>query len=59
MSLGYVGFPLANVFSTSLKVIAFDTDSDKVEELSQSKNNQNLNITDNSKEMKGFYYKGL
>ena len=34
IGLGYVGLPLAQAFSKSLKVIGFDTDTQKVDHLS-------------------------
>ena len=51
VGLGYVGVPLAEAFSKSFRVIGFDTDSDKVKKLSESRHNQNLILTDNHKEM--------
>ena len=51
VGLGYVGVPLAEAFSKSFRVIGFDTDSDKVKELSESSHNQNLLLTDNHKEI--------
>ena len=35
VGLGYVGLPLAEAFSKSLKVIGFDTDDQKINQLSQ------------------------
>jgi UDP-N-acetyl-D-galactosamine dehydrogenase len=46
VGLGYVGLPLAETFSRHFKVIGFDTDSHRVEELKLNKNNENLIITD-------------
>ena len=51
IGLGYTGVPLAEAFSKSFKVIGFDTDVDKVKELSQSRHIRNLFFTDNDKEM--------
>ncbi|MBA7480176.1 UDP-N-acetyl-D-glucosamine 6-dehydrogenase [subsurface metagenome] len=51
IGLGYVGLPLAEAFSRSLKVIGFDTDADKVKRLNQSNANQNLFLTDNPREI--------
>ncbi|MDZ4230426.1 MAG: nucleotide sugar dehydrogenase, partial [Dehalococcoidales bacterium] len=45
--LGYVGLPLAEAFSKSLKVIGFDIDADKVAMLKRSNNNRNLILTSN------------
>jgi len=36
VGLGYVGLPLAEAFARSLKVIGFDTDAEKVHELSRN-----------------------
>jgi len=51
VGLGYVGLPLAEAFSKSLKVTGFDIDTDRVKELNQSKKNQNLSFTDNPEEL--------
>ena len=51
IGLGYVGLPLAEAFSRSLKVIGFDTDASKVKMLNQSNANQNLFLTDNPREI--------
>ncbi|MFC2070201.1 nucleotide sugar dehydrogenase [Chloroflexota bacterium] len=45
VGLGYVGLPLATVFSEKLKVIGFDIDAERVKELKQSKGNRNLFFT--------------
>ena len=45
IGLGYVGLPLAEAFSKSLKVIGFDIDDNKVKKLSQSNSNHNLSFT--------------
>ena len=50
VGLGYVGLPLAEAFSKSLKVIGFDTDTKKVNQL---RNRQK------EAEQKGFYYRSL
>lgn len=50
VGLGYVGLPLAEVLAQHVKVIGFDVDSTKVNELSQS-NNQNLLVTDKPEEI--------
>lgn len=51
IGLGYVGLPLAEAFSRSFRVIGFDTNRDKVKELSQDNDNQNLLITANPEEI--------
>ena len=51
IGLGYVGLPLAEALSKSLKVIGFDIDASKVKTLNQSNANQNLFFTDNPKEI--------
>jgi UDPglucose 6-dehydrogenase/UDP-N-acetyl-D-galactosamine dehydrogenase len=45
VGLGYVGLPLAEVFSSHLKTIAFDIDEEKVKKLSESNNKQNIEFT--------------
>jgi len=42
LGLGYVGLPLAQAFSKSLKVIGFDVDKEKLRELNESNSSQNL-----------------
>jgi len=53
VGLGYVGLPLAQAFSKSLKVIGFDVDKEKLllKELGENKDNPNLIFTDSSKEI--------
>ena len=51
IGLGYVGLPLADAFSRSLKVIGFDTDARKVKRLNQSNANQSLSFTNNPREI--------
>ena len=51
VGLGYVGLPLAEAFSKSLKVIGFDIDSERVSKLSRDNNNKNLLLTDNPKDI--------
>lgn len=51
LGLGYVGLPLAEAFSKSLKVIGFDIDGNKVKKLSQSNTNHNLTFTADPKEL--------
>ncbi|MFA4835676.1 MAG: nucleotide sugar dehydrogenase [Dehalococcoidia bacterium] len=51
VGLGYVGFPLAQVFSKSLKVVGFDIDRNKVNKLSQGNSNRNLLLTTDAKEI--------
>jgi UDP-N-acetyl-D-galactosamine dehydrogenase len=45
VGLGYVGFPLAEAFAKSLKVIGFDIKSDRIAELSSSNNNRKMVFT--------------
>ncbi len=52
VGLGYIGLPLAQAFSKSLKVIGFDIDGSRVEKLSQDNNNSNLYFTTNSKRIR-------
>jgi UDP-N-acetyl-D-galactosamine dehydrogenase len=52
VGLGYVGLPLAEAFSRHFKVIGFDTNSNRVEELKLNNNKQNFIITDNPRQMK-------
>ncbi len=52
LGLGYVGLPLAEAFSKSLKVIGFDIDGDKIKKLSQSNINHNLSFTADPRELK-------
>lgn len=47
IGLGYVGLALAKAFSTSLRVIGFDIDSERVDELRQDNSNKNLRLTNN------------
>ena len=51
IGLGYVGLPLAEAFSKSLKVIGFDIDAGRVKMLNQSQTNQNLFFTSNPREI--------
>ena len=51
VGLGYVGLPLAQAFSKSLKVIGFDVDKEKLKELNENKGNPNLIFTDSSEEI--------
>jgi UDPglucose 6-dehydrogenase/UDP-N-acetyl-D-galactosamine dehydrogenase len=51
IGLGYVGIPLAEAFSRSLKVIGFDINANKVKKLTQSNHSQNLLLTNNEKEI--------
>ena len=48
IGLGYVGLPLAEAFSKSLKVIGFDTDAQKVNQLMSQRSaisNQNCRLS--------------
>jgi UDP-N-acetyl-D-galactosamine dehydrogenase len=51
VGLGYVGLPLAEAFSKSLRVIGFDIDGERVNKLSRDNTNKNLRLTDNSEEI--------
>ncbi len=50
VGLGYVGLPLAKAFSKSLKVIGFDTDDQKIKQLSQ-RGSATLTFTTDSKQI--------
>ena len=52
IGLGYVGLPLAEAFSRHFKVIGFDTNSQRAEELKLNNNNQNFIITDKPQQIK-------
>lgn len=45
VGLGYVGLPLAEAFSKSLKVIGLDIDKEKLKKLSENKNSRSQNLT--------------
>ena len=47
VGLGYVGQPLAEAFSKSLKVIGFDIDEDRIRNLSKNNYNNNILYTTN------------
>jgi UDP-N-acetyl-D-galactosamine dehydrogenase len=51
MGLGYVGLPLAEAFSASLKVIGFDINSDRIRKLNQNNDNRNLIFTANPEDI--------
>ena len=51
IGLGYVGLPLAQAFSKSLKVIGLDVDKEKLKKLSENNGNSNLIFTDSSEEI--------
>jgi len=42
IGLGYVGLPLAQAFSKSLKVIGLDVDKEKLKELNENSSKPNL-----------------
>lgn len=52
VGLGYVGLPLAEAFSRSLRVIGFDINSDRIKKLRQSHRKRSLILTDNPEELK-------
>ena len=51
LGLGYVGMPLAEAFSKSLKVIGYDTDVKKIKKLKANNQLQNLVLTDKPEEI--------
>ena len=51
IGLGYVGLPLAEAFSRSLKVISFDIDREKLGKLSKNAHDKNLVFTDRTEEI--------
>ncbi len=51
IGLGYVGLPLAETFSKSLKVIGLDVDKEKLKKLNEDSSNQNLIFTDRTEEI--------
>jgi len=53
IGLGYIGLPLAEAFSKSLKVVGFDNDSKKIKKLNENNSNQNLIFTDKAEEIGG------
>jgi len=46
VGLGYVGMPLAEAFSRSLRIIGFDTDSKKLRRLSQQQSGSRGSIAE-------------
>jgi UDP-N-acetyl-D-galactosamine dehydrogenase len=52
VGVGYVGFPLAEAFSKHLKVIGYDLNSKKVEDLNNKNKHTNLKFTTNPAEIK-------
>ena len=51
IGLGYVGLPLAQAFSKSLKVIGYDNDKEKLRKLNENNSSQNLIFTDRTEEI--------
>lgn len=51
IGLGYVGLPLAQAFSKSLKVIGFDDNKEKLRKLNENNSSQNLIFTDRTEEI--------
>jgi UDPglucose 6-dehydrogenase/UDP-N-acetyl-D-galactosamine dehydrogenase len=45
VGLGYVGLPLAEAFSKHLKTIGYDIDDDKIGDLNNNNNEENLEFT--------------
>jgi UDP-N-acetyl-D-galactosamine dehydrogenase len=52
IGLGYVGLPLAEAFSTHLKVIGFDIDEEKLKNLKEENNNEKLAFSSNPARIK-------
>jgi UDP-N-acetyl-D-galactosamine dehydrogenase len=52
VGVGYVGFPLAEAFSEHLKVIGYDLNLKKVEDLNNKNKHTNLKFTSNPTEIK-------
>ena len=52
IGVGYVGLPLAQAFSQSLKVIGYDVNKEKLKELNENNSRPNLIFTDRSQEIK-------
>jgi len=52
VGLGYVGLPLAKVFSKYLKTIGFDIDEEKTRELSDDNNKANIEFTTDPSKIK-------
>jgi UDPglucose 6-dehydrogenase/UDP-N-acetyl-D-galactosamine dehydrogenase len=52
VGLGYVGLPLAKAFCQYFKVIGFDTNVNKVQDLKDNKNNYGLFVTNNPTQLK-------
>jgi UDP-N-acetyl-D-galactosamine dehydrogenase len=53
LGLGYVGLPLAEAFSKSLKVIGYDTDVKKIKQLKENNRRRNLVFTDKAAQISG------
>ena len=51
IGLGYVGLPLAEAFSKSLKVIGLDIDKEKLKKLNKNSANENFIVTDKTGEI--------
>ena len=51
IGLGYVGLPLAQAFSRSLRIIGLDVDKGRLEKLNKNYSNQNLVFTDKAQEI--------
>jgi UDP-N-acetyl-D-galactosamine dehydrogenase len=52
VGLGYVGLPLSEAFCRHFKVIGFDTNRQRLEELKLNNNSENLVITDKPQQIK-------
>lgn len=51
VGLGYIGVPLAEAFTRSLKVVGFDISDSKIRKLNRGNNNRNLVLTNESREI--------
>ncbi len=52
VGLGYVGLPLAKAFSKHLKTIGFDIDDDKIGDLNNNNNEDNIEFTSDPSKIK-------
>ncbi len=51
IGLGYVGLPLAEAFSKTIKVIGLDVDKERLKKLNENSSNPNLIFTDRAEEI--------
>jgi UDP-N-acetyl-D-galactosamine dehydrogenase len=52
IGLGYVGLPLAEAFSKHLKTMGFDIDEDKIGDLNNNNNEENIEFSSDPSEIK-------